>query len=370
MHHVGIALDLHVAGDAHLAGLRYPAHIVAAQVDQHQVLGDLLGVGEQLFFQLLVALRRGAAFAGAGDGPHRDLVVLHPGEDLRRGAGDVEVLQVQIEHIRGRVQIAQRPVEVDGRGGEIAAHALGRHHLHDVAGENVLADLLHGGGVLLAGKLGDEVVFVHRRAVHLVLRFRQRRAQAALQLVQTGFGAGHRVRGVGAHVHDQEQAAAQVIEHHHFLGAHQQDVRHPQHVLATRRAQPGLEIAHAVVAEIAHQAAVEAGQPGHVRGPVLETVVFDPADRVVAVELLDDGAVGIAHGDARAGDAHHLAGRQADDRIAAPALAALHRFEQVAVGPGGQLAVGGQRRVQIRQHFAHDRYAAITLAGVIVQIAW
>ena len=50
------------------AGLADPAQVVAAQVDEHQVLGALLGVGEQLVGERLVLLRRGAAVPGAGDG--------------------------------------------------------------------------------------------------------------------------------------------------------------------------------------------------------------------------------------------------------------------------------------------------------------
>ena len=50
MHHIGVALDDHLLGDLHRAGGGDAADIVAAQVDQHQVLGDLLGIGQQILF--------------------------------------------------------------------------------------------------------------------------------------------------------------------------------------------------------------------------------------------------------------------------------------------------------------------------------
>ena len=48
MHDVAVALDRHEVDDLDRARPADPAQVVAAQVDQHQVLGPLLGVGEQL----------------------------------------------------------------------------------------------------------------------------------------------------------------------------------------------------------------------------------------------------------------------------------------------------------------------------------
>ena len=64
VHHVRIALDHHLLGHAHAAGLRDAADVVAAEVDQHHVLGALLRVGQQLGGERRVfarALRRAAA---------------------------------------------------------------------------------------------------------------------------------------------------------------------------------------------------------------------------------------------------------------------------------------------------------------------
>jgi hypothetical protein len=90
---------------------RHAADVVAAEVEQHQVLGALLGVGQQLGGQRLVLLDGGAALARAGDRPHGDVAVLEPHQDLRRGADDVEVLEVEVEHVGRGVQRAQRAVE-------------------------------------------------------------------------------------------------------------------------------------------------------------------------------------------------------------------------------------------------------------------
>ena len=56
-----VSFDRAVAGHA--------AHVVAAQVDQHDVLGPLLGIGQQFLGQpavFLLGLRRGGACRPAG----------------------------------------------------------------------------------------------------------------------------------------------------------------------------------------------------------------------------------------------------------------------------------------------------------------
>ena len=261
MHHVGVAFHHHFVGERDLARFRHPAHIVTAQINQHQVLGNFLRVRQQVRFQSLVFLAVGTALARTGDGPNRDRSLLRPGENLRGRAGNMEIAQIQIEHVRRRVQITQCPVQVQRRRLERAAHALGRHHLHHVAGENILAHLLHAGLELVFREFAAEIAFVHRLAVHGMLRLRQGRTQLRLQRIQTLCRLLARIPVTGIHMHHQEQGTAQIIEHHHFFGAHQQDIRHAEHILAGGRTQPRLEIAHAVITEVAHQATVETGQP-------------------------------------------------------------------------------------------------------------
>jgi len=82
MHDVGIALDHHLLGDLHRAGLRHAPGIVAAQIDQHDMFGALLGIRQQFIGECCVFLRRRAAPARAGDRPHRDHVAFEPAQDL------------------------------------------------------------------------------------------------------------------------------------------------------------------------------------------------------------------------------------------------------------------------------------------------
>ena len=67
MHDVAVALDEELVGDLDRADLGDAADIVAAEIEQHQMLGALLRIGQQFVFQRLVLVRRRAARARAGD---------------------------------------------------------------------------------------------------------------------------------------------------------------------------------------------------------------------------------------------------------------------------------------------------------------
>ena len=84
MHDVGVALDEHQPVHFHAAEVADPAHIVAAQVHQHHVLGALLLIVEHLLGQRLVFFLRGPARAGSGDGPVLHLAAMHADQQLRR----------------------------------------------------------------------------------------------------------------------------------------------------------------------------------------------------------------------------------------------------------------------------------------------
>ena len=67
VHDVAVALDLHELDHLDVPGSQTRPQVVAAEVDEHHVLGPLLGVGEQVLGQRCVVLRGLAARPGAGD---------------------------------------------------------------------------------------------------------------------------------------------------------------------------------------------------------------------------------------------------------------------------------------------------------------
>ncbi len=68
VHDVRVALDEHEVLDADGAEFGDAAYVVAAEVDEHDVLGDFLLVGAEVGFEGAVFDLVGGASAGAGDG--------------------------------------------------------------------------------------------------------------------------------------------------------------------------------------------------------------------------------------------------------------------------------------------------------------
>ena len=105
---------------------RHAADVVAAEVEQHQVLGALLGVGEELGLEREVLGRRGAARPGAGDRADRHGAALDAHEDLGAGADHLEAAEVEVEHVGRGVGPPERAVEREGRQVEGLRPALAR----------------------------------------------------------------------------------------------------------------------------------------------------------------------------------------------------------------------------------------------------
>jgi hypothetical protein len=93
VHHVAVALEGHHLVDLLGAEAHHPAHVVAGQVDQHHVLGPLLGVLAQLGAEAAVVLVGAPRAAGAGDGAGDDPAVeqLHHRLGRRPDQGELGV---------------------------------------------------------------------------------------------------------------------------------------------------------------------------------------------------------------------------------------------------------------------------------------
>ena len=369
VHDVGVALDDHALGEAHGADAGDAADVVAAQVDEHQVLGQFLGIGEQFLLQGAVLGLGGAATTGAGDGADGDHPVLQPGEDLRRGADDMEVPQVHVMHVGRGVEATQGAVEVDGPGLEGDGQALGQDHLHAVAGQDVVLDALHRRLEAGLGEAGDEVVLAHlaRRAGG---RARGAAAHEQDQGMEARLAVGQGLAGAGVQVGDEVHAPAEVVEDDDLVRDHEQDVRGAQGVRTGAGGQARLDVANGIVAEIARQAAGKAGHALGGRGdPEAALEGADPGQGVRGLFLLDQPAV--------APDPHlvsvHLeagAAGQDQDGIAPPLLAAVDGLEEAGVGTPRQLEVGAQGGVQIGEDLADQGDAVVALGGEAAELFW
>ena len=83
MHDLAVALDEELIGDIDAADTGDTPDIVAAEIEQHQVLGALLRIGEQFVLERHVLMRGFPARPGAGNRPDRDLAVAHAHQNFR-----------------------------------------------------------------------------------------------------------------------------------------------------------------------------------------------------------------------------------------------------------------------------------------------
>ena len=168
-------------------------------------------------------------------------------------------------------------------------------------------------------------------------------------------------------MHDQVQAALEVVEHRQLFGMQQQDVRRAQLVAATRRRQARFDVADALKAKPADQAPGEAGQTGQLRHRVGAAQGLDLGERIGDLAGFHHGA-GFADGQGMAVEGIHPARRQADDGIAPEAFAALDRFKQIGMRAVGELQIDRERRVQVGQHFTDDGDAGVAFSGLLLEL--
>jgi hypothetical protein len=230
VHHVAVALHGKGFGHLHAAGLGDAADVVARQVDQHHMLGTLLGVVDQFDLGGLVQLGRGAARARARQRADGDFLPLGRAflahQNLGAGADHMAVAKVVVIHVGAGVERAQRAVQRQRRLGVALVDALADLHLHEVAPGDQLLGVLHSGQVVLLGKVALRGVAL--RGLHLgradrILELLAQFAQALLA-VAVGLGAGR----VG--IDDEVQLARQVVDDRQLLALQQQDVGHAQGV--------------------------------------------------------------------------------------------------------------------------------------------
>ena len=141
VHDVRVALDGHVLRHLDAAHRRHAADVVAAEVDEHHVLGALLLVAPQFVGQLrdprrasrrAAACRRSGASRGGVPSTRTSISGEAPTMASRPDPDE--------EHVRRRVDVAQRAVDVEGRGRRRRVETLREHRLVDLAGRDVFLD--------------------------------------------------------------------------------------------------------------------------------------------------------------------------------------------------------------------------------------
>ena len=156
VHDMAEALHGHHHGRLDRAEFAYPAQIIAGQIHQHDVLGPLFGISQQIFGQTGVLLGRTSPPSCARNGVNLSNAVFQTHVHLRAGADEPQVAgQIQEEHVGAGVGHAQGPIDGEGIGLGALAQALAEHDLEDIAGDDVFLGPSHHGLVCILTFIGD-----------------------------------------------------------------------------------------------------------------------------------------------------------------------------------------------------------------------
>ncbi len=147
---MAIALDGHHLVDPLGTKAHDPADVVAREVDEHHVLGELLRVLHELCLEPAVLLLVRAAPAGSRDRAGHDTTVEELDHRLRGRSDDRDAPLAEEEHVRARVHLPEHPVDLERVAAQLEIEALRQHDLERVA----CADVFLGGVDSVAVKLG------------------------------------------------------------------------------------------------------------------------------------------------------------------------------------------------------------------------
>ena len=262
---MAVALDLHAALDLDRARLAHAAEVVAAEVDEHHMLGAFLRVGEQLALERGVFLERAAARTRARKRTVDHRAAVHAAEDLRARRDEDHALALQVDLVRTRVDDAQRAVEVERVDRGRALEPLRQHHLERVARSDVLLGAEHDALELLARHVRRR----HRgpaREIEVdraMLQLRAIRGELRLERVEPVDERIERALGrrvlVDAGAHDRVHDLRHMVEDDHI--AVEAEVKVGDAAVVARRSGErqlrGLEVADAVEAGEADEPAGE-----------------------------------------------------------------------------------------------------------------
>ena len=303
MHDVRVALDHHELRHLDRADPGHAAHVVAAEIHEHHVLGTLLRIGLHFGRELFVLCFRPAARMRARDGPLLDTVVLEAHEHLGGGADDARLAQAQKEKIGGGIDGAKRPVDREGIRPELRVQPSRDHDLIGVTRSDVLLGLAHAFHV---GRL------VHGRGKALLAHGHERldggkgqgrrRPRGPRELGEQRLDPGRRLvistveRGLvlarDVCIADHQQAVAEIVEDEQAVRKHEHGVRQLEVVLGPTG--QCLHMADHVVREEADGPPLETRQSRHGDGLEAREERSERVEGIGLLELLDP-SVSVAH---------------------------------------------------------------------------
>ena len=321
MHHVGVALNHVELLYFHRSELADLPDVVPSEIHQHVVLGEFLGVGEELLLQKEVLLLGLPAGTGTRQGEGVEDAVLQFHQGFGRGTGYLHVGTGEVEHVGRGVQAPEHPVGVEETAFEPCLQSVGEHDLEDISFSDVVLGFLHHIAELLLG-----VERFHggiHPAEQPVLRFTV--SDQFHDPQEFVFGRNVIVFGVvEGDVNDKQHLLGEVVEDHQSVEQHEVDVLESLSILGVEP-EAGLGVLQVVVGEVSNESSGERRETGYLRAAVIVQDSTDIIGRVLSdVFLPVDGDLSVLHG-------YTESGSVAEEGVAAPSLGLVGTLQHEAV---------------------------------------
>ena len=134
---MAVPLEGHQLVDVHRPELGDAADVIAGEVDEHHVLGPLLGMLGQFGGHPAIVLVCSATATRARDRARDHLAIEELHHRLGTRPHDRQLGMAHEVHVRRRVHLSQHAVDVERIGAEREVVALREHDLEDIAGDDV-----------------------------------------------------------------------------------------------------------------------------------------------------------------------------------------------------------------------------------------
>ena len=108
-----MTIELHIFEEIDLDVVAVPAQVVPCKINQHNVLGILLGIIAQILRILPVLFRISRTFRSTGDGVYISFLAHNTAMRFRAGTEDAEAAEVEIEQVWTWVDTAQGTIQLE-----------------------------------------------------------------------------------------------------------------------------------------------------------------------------------------------------------------------------------------------------------------
>ena len=316
------------------------------------MLGALFFAGEHFLFEALIFGFVLAAPARPGNRAVENVAALHFDQHFRGAAHDGNIVHLQIEKIRRRIESAQFTINLKWCGLRFRREALADHHLKNIAGTDVALGFANGFEIFRASEIGSDAerrgalicfflwLLAGRSLLEQLARFANLAHCGVVLCAEAAFA-------IGVHIANDPEAMLHVIEGNDAVIEHQHCVVEAD-VVAQAFGEP-LDEADHVVRKIADGAGHERRQSRQAHGT---EALHACAKKRDGIALLPNDAVVAFQNAGTTRVAKYFLGIRASESVTGDFFAAFDAFEQKRISRAlSNAQIGADRCEQIgRKH--------------------